>query len=148
MKKKEVEEIVNRCTDFPVFVQFLPNRDVYPFDAYISSETLSIAKIKVEIYTMTLRRGMLNNKDDTWIKAIILHEVGHLETQHGAESAGELECYAQEWAISKAEELRWKSVRESLYDMVDEWELATWNEEGGKYRRYILAARLFRRRNK
>jgi len=78
-------------------------------------------------------------------KAVLLHELGHyMGGTPYKRGHSERECGSHLWAMRTAHGLGMSRVHRRLVKMLEDWELMTWNEEGGSNRRYIKAAKLVR----
>lgn len=81
---------------------------------------------------------------DTEQQAILLHEVGHLLAGN-FRSIVESELMAHLTAMDISKHNKWKDIYHELLVMLLSWSTDfSWNEEGGKWRPYIKASRLYK----
>lgn len=86
-------------------------------------------------FEILINRSRFNhNTPAEEIKMMLLHEIGHIKE-------GLTEQKAHEWAIRKAKELKLKKVENSLRMIAYRWRYFGWNEEGGRFRKYIIASK-------
>jgi len=135
MKKKEIEKLVKDCAPTEdITIKVLSNIECQRWSAMIA--------IDIDAITLYINRLQFSSKipEDNQI-SIILHELGHIYSN--SRSVVQEEYLAQKWGILKAREKGWKNIEKILVKDIEDWGKFGWNEEGGRYRRYILASKLF-----
>jgi len=123
--------------------------EIYPFVKYESMDERipcanKISHIQadsnVRICQLSLNRKYFGvKKDSNFLKAILLHEIGHAIMCNKSKIDNEL--FAHMWAIKKADSLKLDKVVQQLIIMILEWGECSYNDY--KSRRYIMACRKF-----
>ena len=124
--------------------------EIYPFVKYVSMDDrvpcenkISFTKDKnVKVCQLSLNRKYFGvKKDSNFLKAILLHEIGHAVICN--KSKVDNEFYAQMWAIKKADDMGLPKVVSQLILMLLEWGEIEWGDLKG--RRYLLACKKFKK---
>jgi hypothetical protein len=124
--------------------------EIYPFIKYeslhintICQNKISISKLEPNLRLCQIglnRKYFCVVKDSTFLKASLLHEIGH--AVFFINSKVDNEFYAHMWAIEKAEKMGMPKVVNQLIIMILEWGEIDWNDLQG--RRYLLAYKKFK----
>jgi hypothetical protein len=134
MKKQLVLKFIKRYTKRKVVIKYLSNKELtenHPCQMSLKDDKVFIIELN--------RKWYLYNRDETLLKALLLHEVGHIEKYNSYCNRSMEEYLAQEWALKTALGFRLFRIRQKLLDMFNEWGSYKWNEENGALRRYIKA---------
>jgi len=133
MKISEIRKFVTKMSPIKIDVVFVPDKTLDPYiaRAFISSNKIVLSRnyFKYEICN-----------DNVWIQGTLLHEIGHfINTNWKTQDVGEFQ--AQKWAIDTAKKHGLLKVEKELRN---DWKKYSWNDYGGKYRKYILARRMLK----
>ncbi len=137
MNKQQVEKFINKF-DLPskIIVKFLPESEMTPY------YPAQVSELEDGSYLLELcRKEFLYHKDEIYLKALLVHELGHIATFHITfQSSSYDEYIAHRWALRVTFKKRFFRIHRELQLMIESWKNFTWNEDGGIYRRYIVAA--------
>lgn len=138
MKKEEIEAIVKEAfPDLSIKVKLVSKATLGDWAAAIH-----IDKNERLLLLNRIEFTKKCEKEDQLV--IILHELGHVPNDE-IKSVVLDEYLAQLWAIKKAEEKNWSEVKTRLIQDIISWGEFTWNESNGKFRRYIMASKKFKK---
>ena len=130
-KKKTLENFIKKIYKLKVPIRYVkddPWVDVWhPLGVVFQKEK----PLMIVVNTTWLNRDGTTSYD---IKALLLHEIGHMCTYSKRKS--EWECLAQLWAIQKAQELNLKVIKNFLITTLVGWKDFNWSTSD---RRYVLA---------
>lgn len=124
--------------------------EIYPFVKYVSMHPNipcqnKISRVKddknVRVCQLSLNRKYFSSNDRDFLKALLLHEIGH--SLFKFKSKTDNEYFAHLWAINKASTMKIPKVVNKLILLILEWEDMSWNDY--KCRRYILASKKFQK---
>ena len=131
MKFMNISEI-NRFIDYHTRVRY------YSFLEVVRDGILSTIIMPKEPHFICIDMGQLREYPLSAQKALILHEVGHLETitydsimDYGL---GEIEFMAHRWAIEYTYRRRYWNILGDLIYIFDGWSRCRWNSFGRRYR--------------
>ena len=83
----------------------------------------------------------------SWLEeSLLLHEIGHLKRDNSMnkkmhKSSVMREYVAQKWALDYARDNLMYDIYVDLVNATRDWASYSWNRDGGKWRKYRLAAR-------
>jgi len=155
---KEIREFVVNIFDTKVIIEY-NNKHIHDFLLtskididkilidYASIAMISDLLIDDPIGLIVLKRKSFAKRSEEQKKALILHELGHIYlyiNYKGYMNNTDKELLAQRWAIDKADKIKDKKTKKVLEDQIRyDWGNFKWNENGGAYRRYIQAHKLW-----
>lgn len=96
---------------------------------------------KLRLCQISLNKKYFYSFSKHFIKANILHEIGHAVVPCRSKVDGEL--YAHMWAIAKADKMNLKYVVKNLFMVLMTWESFEWSNPENRI--YILAAKKFKK---
>ena len=125
-----------------VIIKFVPTSEIgelYP---------CQVCEVEKNVYLLELsRKEFMYNKDQIYLKALLLHEIGHILINHLKIKSATIEEYtAHNLAINITKKRKYSKLHKELCAMFESWRIYTWNEDNGTYRRYIKASKITRRR--
>lgn len=129
-------EILNFIKDF------LPDWNIKV--KYISNEECegASAEVDCEAKIMYINKKRFPSYGEVYQKCIILHEIGHLLSKDSNSSSKD-EYKAHVTAMLLACDRDMDNIVEELINIITSWSMIGWNEDGGKWRSHILAAKRF-----
>jgi hypothetical protein len=135
MKKELILDFAKKILsdNFPkTIINFVPDYAIKPFCAQtIAKDTYFLIQLS--------KKKFLYEMNSIEVKALLLHELGHVATHGKCDS--EDEYLAHKWAMKIARKNKLKKVYEELQKLLDEWLELKWNEDKGAYRSHIRASR-------
>lgn len=135
-RKSQIEMFIKRhCPIKGIVIRMVPDRIEGAFCACTHE---SNGHICVD-FSRKLFLG--KNMTESWKRALILHEIGHIVTTDLRDPDHVREYLAQKWALDKARAMGWKNILEELKDRTRGW----WYFNN-KYRKYMKAGRIAKRK--
>lgn len=140
MKKIDIIKFINRFKlPYIISVKFVSSivlEDLFAAQVYISDDLATI-ELNKKIF--------MYSKDTTYLKALILHELGHIYVSEFKIKNPHIEEYsAHNFALKTALSHRLIKVHKELLLMLEEWEEYKWNECRGQLRPYIKAVSIMK----
>jgi hypothetical protein len=133
MVKDQVIRFIANIVPYKIKVKYVSSSEI--LECYAAQ----ISKLNDSSYLLELNRKIfLYDIDMTYLKATLLHELGHITTTHRKRSMEEYK--AHQWAIRTAHRRRFTKIHKELIALKKSWKTFTWNQENGHYRCYIKAA--------
>jgi hypothetical protein len=120
--KHQVIKFVNNFNiPYEIIIQFTPSSKMFPFDP------VDFSKVEDnDIFYLHLNKQIFHSeKDLTFLKACILHGLGHVATFY---SSGENDINAHKWALQAAFNKKYYKIYRELCSMLEYREHLIWNE--------------------
>jgi len=141
MKKAQLEKFIEKfLPDTMVSIRYFSDKE---FRENIGEHGANCVPLEYEgqkIMLLAINRSAFNHTyPDDVLKAVMMHEIGH--AKNNKDRGSQAEYTAHRWALNKSKKLGMKDVVRVLRYMVKEWSRHGWNEDGGIYRKYIIASR-------
>jgi hypothetical protein len=101
-----------------------------------------VSEIDDKLYLVELsRKDFIHNKDQLYLKALLLHELGHIAASCLKIKNPSIEEYtAHKWALNITKKRKYLKLHYELCAMLESWREYTWNEDKGSFRKYIIAS--------
>jgi hypothetical protein len=141
MNKKQVIKFISKFNlKYKIIIKYISSKEIDDYDAFVSLEDNN--------YFIFLNRKLfLYNNNINELKAIIMHEIGHIETnkmfKYRKESLNEYE--AHRWALKTSYKYKYFKIFNELVEYLNDWYETSYNEDNGRYRVYIKAAILLKK---
>jgi len=136
-KKRKIRAFIKKYSPVKLKVVFedFGSNDLYSGYAFLEENVI------------LLNTRTIDQKPLFKIKELALHEIGHFAIPYTGITKID-EYNAQTWALKTAIKYKLKKiVQENVKEFLS-WGQTTWNERKGKYRRYLLAYKIFNRNKK
>jgi len=105
-----------------------------------------VSETEENMYLLELsRKVFMYNKDQIYLRALLLHEIGHILVSPLKIKSTTIEEYAaHNLAINITKKRKYSKLHKELRAMLESWRIYTWNEDNGAFRRYIQASKITR----
>jgi hypothetical protein len=100
------------------------------------------AKVDARFHEIFLNCHVMRRFNRVWVRAVILHELGHIFTKPGRSSARS-EYMANMWGIHKAYQMALQKEAQMLKESFERWKDFEWNSEN---RKYVLAHKMAKKK--
>ena len=123
-----------------VIIKFVPESEIgelYPCQVSLIEDRTCLLELS--------RKQFMYNKDQIYLRALLLHEIGHIVAAYlKIKSTSVEEFTAHKWAIDITKKRKYNRLHNELRAMLESWREYTWNEDKGAFRRYIQASKITR----